>query len=338
MKKKDFTYFLTDYLSRYLPGEIGVSKNTIQSYRDTFLLIMKYCVHKKVSMKNITLEYLDAKFFRVFLDWLENDRKCSISTRNQRLAAIHAFFRYMQFKNPDFIYNYQEIISIPLKKGTVKTINYLTLDAIKQLFDCIDTKTNSGRRDLVLLSLMYDSGARVQEIANLIVEDIRLTEPATLKLFGKGNKYRIVPLMKKVSKLLNQYIKENNLNHRECNKEILFKNKSGNKLTRAGINYIIKKYFNIAVKISSANFPKNISAHVFRHSKAMHLLQANVNLIYIRDLLGHVNIQTTEIYARTDSNIKRKALEKASGNEVSDKIPKWQKNSKLMEWLKELCK
>lgn len=199
-----------------------------------------------------------------------------------------------------------------------------------------DKTTKSGRRDLVLLSLIYDSGARVKEIADVRVADVRLHPPATIKLTGKGNKTRIVPLMEPMAKLIEQYLKENKLNLPQCNEYPMFRNSEGKKLTRSGISFILKKHFSEAKKLFPECFPDTISPHVMRHSKAMHLLQAGVNLIYIRDLLGHVNIQTTEIYAKADSSMKRKALENAYANVVSDELPEWQQNTNLLEWLQNL--
>jgi len=339
MKPTDFAYSLTSYLSKYLPGEVGASSNTVQSYRDTFSLLLKYCASEKgVPVEKLTLNQLDRRLIEGFLSWLEDERKCSASTRNQRLAAIHAFFKYLQLEQPHSLYQYQQILSIPMKNVRKKSINYLNLDAIKNLLDMPDRNTKDGRRDLVLLSLIYDSGARVQEIADVKVADIRLHPPATVKLTGKGNKTRIVPLMEPMVKLLEQYLKDNKLYLPQCNEYPLFRNSGGNKLTRSGIAYILKKYFSKAKELFPECFPDAISPHVLRHSKAMHLLQSGVNLIYIRDLLGHVNVQTTEIYAKADSSMKRKALEKAYADVVSDELPVWQQNADLLEWLQNLGK
>lgn len=337
MKPTDFAYSLSSYLSKYLPGEVGVSSNTIKSYRDTFSILLKYCAKEKgLPPEKLTLCQLDKALVEDFLLWIETKRNCCISTRNQRLAAIHAFYKYLQMEQPKALFQYQQILSVPMKTAPKKTIGYLTLDAIKALLDSPDKTTKNGRRNLVLLSLIYESGARVQEIADVRVADIRLQQPATIKLTGKGNKTRIVPLMAPVANLIQQYLHENKLNSPKCHEYPLFFNNRGNKLSRSGISYILKKYF----KEIEVMFPEystmSISPHVIRHSKAMHLLQAGVNLVYIRDLLGHVSIQTTEIYARADNSMKRKALEKAYPNVVSDELPEWQQNTELLDWLKNL--
>lgn len=337
MKPTDFAYSLTSYLSKYLPGEVGSSSNTIKSYRDTFSILIKYCASEEnIAAEKLDLQHLDMKLIGRFLNWLEEERKCSTPTRNQRLAAIHAFFKYLQMEHPHSLHQYQQILAIPMKKFRRKSVNYLALDAIENLLDTPDRNTKDGRRDLVLLSLIYDSGARVQEIADVRVADVRLQSPATIKLMGKGNKSRIVPLMEPMARLIRQYLKENNLGLPHCNEYPLFRNRRGNKLTRSGIAYILKKYFAEARKSFPEYFPDTISPHILRHSKAMHLLQSGVNLVYIRDLLGHVSVQTTEIYAKADSSAKRKALEKAYTDVVSENLPEWQQNADLLEWLQNL--
>jgi len=237
---------------------------------------------------------------------------------------------------PDYIHPAQQILSIPMKRTKNASVEYITLEAMKFLLEKPDKQTKGGRRNMVLLSLLYDSGARAQELADLKVGDVRVASPSTIKLTGKGNKKRIVPLMKPMSELLSQYLKENNLTEPYAFDYPLFCNRSKNKLTRAGIAYIVKKYAGKAIKKSPGLFPKKLSPHCFRHSKAIHLLQSGVNLIYIRDFLGHVDVQTTEIYARIDGEMKRKALEKNSNNIVSGKMPEWQKSADLMNWLKNI--
>ena len=339
MKPTDFAYHLTTYLSKYLPGRIGISRNTLLSYRDTFSLFLRFCSKEKaVPIEKITLKILQKNLIDEFLIWLETQRGCSISTRNQRLSAIHAFFRYLQLEEPCHLFLCQQILAIPMKRSAGKAINYLTLDAMKAIFNSPNTACLMGRRDLVLLSLMYDAGARVQEVADLTVADVRLENPPIIKVTGKGNKSRLVPLMTPTAKLLDQYLTENNLRHVANRSSHLFQNRSGTKLTRAGIAYILNKYVETARQFHPELIPKKISPHCFRHSKAMHLLQAGVNLVYIRDLLGHVSIKTTEVYARADSLMKRNALEKAYEVTSPSVVPIWQKNNELLKWLKELGK
>lgn len=337
MKPTDFAYHLTTYLSKYLPSKTGISSNTILSYRDTFTLLLRFCSEEKVmAIEKINLKSLTKNLINEFLDWLGSKRGCAVSTRNQRLAAIHSFFRYLQIEEPGHLLICQQILSISMKRTGRSVINYLTLDAIKIILAAPDTTCLKGRRDLVLLSLMYDTGARVQEIADLTVADVRLENPPTIKLTGKGNRSRLVPLMTPTAKLLEQYLSEHDLRHAEYGCRNMFQNRSHSKLTRAGIAYILNKHVETARILRPELLPKKISPHCFRHSKAMHLLQSGINLVYIRDFLGHVTIKTTEIYARADSLMKRKALERTYKMTSPSKMPAWQKNQALLEWLKEL--
>lgn len=337
MKPTDFAYHLTAYLSKYLPGRAGTSRNTICSYRDTFSLLLRFCSEEKtLAIEKISLETLQKNLIDEFLTWLESERGCSVSTRNQRLAAIHAFFRYVQLEEPSRLFLCQQILAIPMKRSASKAIAYLTLDAMKAILETPDTTCLMGRRDLVLLSLMYDTGSRVQEIADMIVADVRLENPPTVKVTGKGNKSRLVPLMSPTAKLLDQYMSEHDLKCIAHRSYPLFQNRSRDKLTRAGIAYILKKYVDEARLRHPELIPQIVSPHSFRHSKAMHLLQSGVNLIYIRDLLGHVSIKTTEIYARADSMMKRNALENAYQATSPSEMPVWQQNQELLKWLKDL--
>lgn len=339
MKPTDFAYYLTGFLSKYLPGTMGLSPNTILSYRDTFSLFLEFCAeHKKIKPETLSLGNMTRKLVEEYLEWLEKSRQSMASTRNVRLSAFHSFCRFLQMDFPDYIHEAQQILSIPMKRTKKISVEYLSLDAVKFLLAKPNPSTKEGRRDLVLLSLLYDSGARVQELADLKVGDIRTASPSTVKLTGKGNKSRIVPLMKPMAELLKQYLKENHFTEPSVFDYPLFRNRSKEKLTRAGIAYIVKKYAGEAMKDAPELFPDTLSPHCFRHSKAIHLLQSGVNLVYIRDFLGHVDIQTTEIYARIDGEMKRKALEKSNQKVVSDTMPKWQTNAGLMNWLKNLGK
>jgi site-specific recombinase XerD len=223
-----------------------------------------------------------------------------------------------------------------MKRTARKVINYLTLDAVKAILKAPDTTCLMGRRDLVLLSLMYDTGARVQEIADLTVADVRLENPPTVKLTGKGNRSRLVPLMTSTAKLLEQYLSEHDLKHAQYGSRYMFQNRSHSKLTRAGIAYILNKHVEAARMLHPEIIPKKISPHCFRHSKAMHLLQSGVNLVYIRDFLGHATIKTTEMYARADSLMKRNALAKAYKITSPSEMPVWQQDHSLLKWLKAL--
>lgn len=336
MKPTDFAKHLTEFLSVYLPSQKNVSKNTIQSYRDTFKLLIKYCQEmKNIRAERITLDILSSEMLTGFLEWLEKVRKCSISTRNQRLSAIHSFFRYVQVEEPSGLFHFQKVIAIPSKKASKTVVEHLTPEAMKLLLEQPDRGCLKGRRDLTLMSVLYDTGARVQELIDIKVSDVILENPAVIILTGKGNKTRRVPLLKNTVSLLERYIVENKLDKSWKNDYPLFTNNQQNKLTKEGVAYIISKYVKLARK-TSPHVPSKVNPHMFRHSKAMHLLQAGVNLIYIRDFLGHVDLKTTEIYARTDTETKRKAIENVYPDLIDSNLPDWNKDQALLTWLSEL--
>lgn len=334
MKKSDFPKIVSDFLSIYLPSQRNFSKNTIASYCDTFKLLIRYLqtVHS-IAVERMEIKQIKGEFILSFLKWLEEKRGSSISTVNQRLACIHTFFRYILMQRPDLLHEAQKILSIPFRKKPETVIPYLSADEMRLLLEQPDRNTKSGRRDLTLLSLLYDSGARVQEIADLVVGSLRLEVPAYVTLTGKGNKSRDIPLMKNTVGLLKGYLAENNLNMPHKLQYPLFSNQRHEKLTRAGIAYILKKYARLASQkeISFPN-PDTITPHVLRHTKAMHLLEAGVNIVYIRDILGHVDVSTTEVYARASLAMKQAALAKASLFSTCE-VPSWATDANLLDWL-----
>ena len=271
MKTNDFPRMLSDFLLKELPGVRNQSSNTIVSYRDTYIRLLTYCRDiLGIRPENLNVADLTAERIAEFLNWLE--RKCnnSISTRNQRLAAIHSLFRYIQMQAPEHMFQCQQVLGIPYKKTSRRQVGYLSEAETKTLLSMPDTKTRKGRRDQALLTLLYDSGARVQELADLRVGDLRLEFPAQVKLTGKGRKTRSVPLMDKTTALLKNYLLEQHLDSPSDFEHPLFYNSQGRKLTRQGIAYILKKYA-VACEI------EEISPHKIRHTKAMHLTEADVS-------------------------------------------------------------
>ena len=342
MKKiNDFAWYLSCFLTKYLSGEKNMSTNTIAVYRDTFRLFLLFCDEKKgISPDQITISLLTKELITDYLDWLEQERECSIATRNQRLSSIHGFIKYVQKESPDNLFALQRIMGISSRKTGKTIIPYLTEGELKILFQQPDIETKQGKRDLVLLTLMYDSAARVQELADLKVKNIRLNSPAVITLNGKGNKTRQVPILGKTKDLLSGYLEE----HKKYPWGIaiadapVFYNQKHQQLTRWGISYILNVYVELAKKDIGFTVKFPITPHVLRHSKAMGMLKSGINLIYIRDFLGHSNVTTTEVYARADNEMKRKALEESYKELYTDEMPKWEDDENLMQWLKNLCK
>jgi site-specific recombinase XerD len=334
MSKQDFAYHLTNYLSIFLPGQKGLRPHSILSYRDAFVLFLKFCQqYKSIKIERLSFRHMSRKLVEEFLLWLECDNGCGASTRNQRLTAIRSFFRYVQTEAPEHLLLCQSIVSIERKKHAKPVVNYLTHDGIKAILAQPNTETQSGRRDLALLETFYDSAARVQELCDLIISDVRLDAPATLRLTGKHGKVRYVPLTSPVVSLLRQYLHENNLISQATQSIPLFINRSAQPLTRSGVRYILKKYVDQARLVAPANIPEKVTPHCMRHSKAMHLLQSGSNLIYIRDFLGHEDIETTQIYAKADPEMKRKALTSSLNDDLPAKMPSWKNNPDLLSRL-----
>lgn len=339
MRESDFPRYLTGFLSQYLPGQKNVSSHTIAAYRDTFKLFLTYCeLCKGLASEKITMARLTKELVLGFLDWIETERGCSVPTRNHRLAVIHSFCRYTLKEFPENLYETQKILAIPNKKSPKHLVSYLTGDEMRIILSQPDSSTKDGFRDLVLLSVLYDTAARVDELINLKVKDIRLMKPAVLTLHGKGSKVRQVPIMSNTKSLLDSYITtRKTYSGMAYTESFLFVNQKRQKLSRWGISYIINKYVEQAKTDISFTIRFPVTPHIFRHSKAMHLLQSGVNLIYIRDFLGHSDCSTTEIYARADSEMKRKAIENAYPDLVPDELPKWEDDGALMRWLNSLC-
>ena len=331
----DFAVCLRRFLTTYLAGLRGCSPNTVGSYRDTFKLLITYFRDEKSTPPGkLTLDYIDAAAITGFLDWLETSRHNSASTRNQRLAAISSFCTWMQTEDPARMACYQNILVIPAKKQAHPTVNYLTVEKTRLLLAQPDRSTRRGRRDATLLATLYDTAARVQELADLTVRDIRLQRPAMAALTGKGRKTRHVPLMDNTTAILVAYLAEHHLDQSGHDDHPMFFNQHGAKLSRGGIAWIIRKHQ------ATTNDPQiidaDISPHTLRHSKAMHLYEAGVPLPYIRDFLGHAELSTTEIYARASTEAKRKALEAAYTDIITDELPEWTQDPGLLDWLTNL--
>lgn len=340
MKQTDFARVLTKFLSDYLPGQRNLSTNTIKSYRDTFKQLLLFCdLELNIKPQYLTFDKLKAQTIRDFLAWLEKTRSVGINTRNQRLAAIHSFYRYSQSEKPEILLECQRILGICFKKRSTKTVSYLLRESLKCILEQPDTSNKRGRRDLTIMTTLYDTGARVQELIDLKTGNVRLTKPTTITLTGKGNKKRCVPIMGKTCDLLENYMNGNHLLENGKQDHPLFYNSNRLPFTRPGITYILEKYLKQAKESHpEVLFPDSLHPHMVRHTKAMHLLEAGVNLIYIRDLLGHVNVTTTEIYLRANTETKRKALESVYVEVVTQDIPVWQEDTDLLSWLQGFCR
>jgi site-specific recombinase XerD len=336
MKPTDFSIHVTSFLTHYLGAQRNLSPNTIKAYRDVFTLLLRFCRDVRgIAPEKLNLEQIDVTLVEGFLDHLGTERKSSPRTRNHRLAALHAFFRYVQAEEPAHMLQCQKILAIPQQRHARPAVTYLLKDELAEILAQPNLQTAEGRRDAVLLSILYDTGARVQELIDLSVGDVRLDPPAQLRLLGKGRKTRAVPLMESTVQLLRDHIRENRLDSPEHFDRPLFQNARHQRLSRSGIRYILHKYLGRA-RINCPSLNRTVSPHTLRHTKGMHLLQSGISLDMIRDFLGHVDVKTTQIYARANLEMKRNALEKITEPSPVPPIPSWQQNKNLLDWLRSL--
>lgn len=340
MAETDFARHLSGFLSRYLPGQRNLSTNTIASYRDAVKLFLLFCeTVEKIKPDRIRIGDVSPELLTDYLAWLERQRRCGVATRNQRLAAFKSFFHYVAAMEPEHLLACQRILGIPMKKLARRPMSFFSAEGLHRLLSQPDTTTPRGRRDHALLVLLYDSAARVQEICDLRVRDLRFERPATVMLHGKGRKTRIIPITTKTAAIMEAYLKERGWIGQSGTLDFpLFMNSRKCKLTRAGVAHILAKYVKAMALNGSSDVPASVSPHCLRHSKAVHLLRSGVPLIYIRDFLGHVSVTTTEIYAKVDAEQKRKALEGAYEVPSQEIVPEWEKDKGLVAWLSELCR
>ncbi|MBW1677745.1 MAG: site-specific integrase [Deltaproteobacteria bacterium] len=336
MKPTDLSICLTNFLSKYLPSQRNTSANTIKAYRDAFTLLLRFCRDiKGMSIERIYIEDITPSLVVEFLEYLEQQRLCIPRTRNQRLAAIRSFFRYLQTEKPEMLTHCQRILSIPSKRHKTTPVKYLSVDETKTLLSQPDTNTGPGQRDTMILSLLYDTAARVQELIDLTAGCVRLDEPAQIRITGKGRKVRIVPLMEETAESLKSYMHAHGLDQPEQTNTPLFSNRQGKKFTRSGIQYILSKYVS-QTQIARRQTNKSLSPHTLRHTKAMHMMQLGIPPAYIRDFLGHSDTKTTRVYAKANIEMRRRALEKASVLVSPPCLPEWKKDKDLLEWLRSL--
>ena len=333
MKPTKFAHYLNKYFTVYLPSIGGHTPSTIDSYRYAFIMFLTYMEECGTDADSLDVHHLTRQNILGFLDWLQVSRKNSIATRNQRQAAINSFIRYLMYEFPDSLAEFQQILSLPIKKAPQKEIPYLKTNEIKILFKQIETETVGGVRDFAILTLLYTTGIRVSELIGIKVKDVSLGYPPTLLVHGKGQKSRYVPLASPAVDALRQHIDCRGLDEPQYLSAWLFVNHMKKQFARQGINYIVKKYFTMAKMENRSIIADRFSPHIMRHSTAMGLVDSGVDLIYIRDLLGHASVTTTEVYAKADAAKKREAIEAASKEIVPKESALWETDKGLRGWL-----
>ena len=329
-----FSTLLTDFFVSHLASVRNVSRHTVMAYRDALKMLLRFAaLLQNHTVDRVRLEDLNGEVILEFLSHLETVRGNSVRTRNARLAAIHSFFRYILSREPALASLCQRVLAIPFKKTTRRVLGYLSEGETKHLLSQVDRSKPAGERDYLLLALLYDTGARVQELLDLKLTDFRLESPAYVKITGKGRRERLCPLLPQTARLVDRFFSEQGRSTGDNGS--FFVNRSGQKLSRHGVRYLLKKYLaGVQKKIPSLS-RRGISPHTLRHTKAMHLLQSGLPLITIKDILGHADVKSTEVYIQVDLEMKQKALESAG---TPSRIRKSRRpiGSELLNWLESL--
>ncbi|GLR46036.1 integrase [Mesorhizobium amorphae] len=291
------------FLLEHLVAERNLSRNTQASYRDTLMLLLPFASnHAARAIDRMSVEELTPSIIRQFLDHLECDRKCSGVTRNQRLATIRSLARFIGMHSPVHIAWAGEVRAMPFKKTAKTMIGYLEKPEMDALLAQPDRRTSLGNRDYALLLFLYNSGARADEAAKLIVDNLQLGRQSSVRLHGKGNKSRSCPLWPATATTLSSLVEGRG------KREPVFLNRVKSPLTRFGIHRLVTHYAELASKTVPSIETKRVSPHTIRHTTAVHLLRAGVDINTIRAWLGHVSLDTTHIYAEVDMEMKAKAL------------------------------
>jgi site-specific recombinase XerD len=327
---------LRGFLGDYLPGLRGMSSHTIKSYRDALVLLLRFVAcAQDIDAVCLDLDHLEPKVVIAFLAYLEKERHNTVATRNVRLAAIHAFFRYVAAYYPERLEQAQQVLGIPFKRAVTKPVDYLEYDEIRAVLDSVDRSTLYGRRDYALLVLLFNTGARVQEILDLRASHLQLVRPFHVRLCGKGRKVRICPLWPQTAAVIRDYCAEWCIELRSD--QPVFLNHRGEPFTRFGVRYILAKYCEQAQAICPSLGRKKLHPHSLRHSTAIYLLKSGVDLVTVSHWLGHASINTTYRYTAIDLEMKRAAIGRAKLPDPHPQMPgAWQSDAAILEWLKSL--
>ena len=326
---RGYQSLLSTFLLDYLPRRRGFSGNTVASYRDPFSLLLRWLWEVEgVRPERVEIEDITPARVAAFTKWLSEERGCSPATCNARVAALRSFARFAQLEEPAHLEACSLILEIPTARTPVAPPDHLTPEAVSLV---VAAAERHGPRQHAVVSLLYDSAARASELCSLRVGDVATGKPSSVVLRGKGRKTRVVPVSPQVGAIVDAYV-------RTCRKgaqpaDPLFVNARGGPLGRAGVAYILRRAVESAHVQSPDRVPSRSHPHALRHSKAMHMLEDGVNIVYIRDFLGHESVTTTERYARASTKAKRKALESAESRLVPRSPYTESERSELLDWL-----
>lgn len=327
---------LRGFFADHLPRVRGTSPHTVRSYRDALMLLLRFlAAHRGRPVVALDFDDLAPDHILAFLDHLEADRHNGVATRNARLAAVHAFARYAAAGHPEHLELCQRLLAVPFKRARLRVVEYLEANEIRALLAAPDRTDSDGRRDHALLLTLFNTGARVQEIVDLRPCDLQLVRPFQVRLRGKGRKERLCPLWPQTAETLRGLLAEHGLD--PATAQPLFRNHRGEPITRFGVRYLLRRYADRAAAGATTLAVKRVHPHLLRHTTAVHLLQAGVDLVTISHWLGHASIETTNRYAAVDLEMKRAALAKAGdlGN-ADPALAAWRADATILDWLESL--
>lgn len=327
---------LRGFFVEHMPGARGLSRHTVLSYRDALALFLRFlATHRHRPVVELDLDDLDPDCVIAFLDHLEKDRGNCAATRNARLAALHAFVRYVAPYAPEHLATCQRLLAVPFKRAGVRVVEYLEGEELRAMLAAADRGTREGRRDHTILLTLLNTGARVQELLDIRPADLQLERPLQVRLCGKGCKERFCPLWPQTAEALRALVAESRLG--DSSMERLFRNRRGEPLTRFGVRYLLRTYAQRAQASVPSLARKRVHPHTMRHSAAVHLLQSGVDLVSISHWLGHASVETTNRYAVVDLETKRAAVAKAGPIGDTNLAPSaWRSDASVLEWLEAL--
>jgi len=322
---------LHSFFHDWMVGQRNISPHTIMSYRDTWRLFLRFVAERrKRPVAKLIVEQITATEVLAFLQYCEHERRVSTGTRNCRLAALRSFFAFVAAREPLLAAQCAEVLRIPTKRAPRRALRSLEPEEVEAILSQPNGNTLEGQRDHAFLALLYNTGTRIQETLNLSPKEIRLTSPAQIRVMGKGQKERICPLWPETVAILKSLLKR----QPKGDQDRIFVNRYGNPLGASGVRFKLRKYVKAAAKEIPSLADKHVTPHLFRHSTAVHLVAAGVDITVIRSLLGHADLNTTNHYAQANLETKRRALETVKNR--PGKPPRWRREPELLDWLDSL--
>lgn len=326
--------YMEGFFRQYLGALRGVSEKTILSYRDAIKLLLCFAAdHLGQTVDKLAVEHLNDKLVVAFLDYLETERHCCVRTRNTRLAAIGTFFNYVGRQEPSLLPQCHSIRTIPYKRDQHKALDYLDDEEIAAIFRSVDPMSRTGIRDKALMLFLFNTGARVQECVDVTLDHLRLDGQGQVTLLGKGRKERCCPLWPETVEAITTYLSTRKTH--DANEPHLFLNANGKPITRFGVRYVVRVYAQKAAEACTSLRSKTIGPHTWRHSTAVHMLEAGNEINMVAMWLGHADSNTTHAYAEINMEMKRKMLESCTPPKGKKAHRPWQK-PKTLQWLEDL--